>query len=228
MALTFLELTNDVLTRLNETPLTSTNFPTALGVYSDAKNYVNSSINRINREQFEWEFNHVTQDLTLVVGQSKYSFPADAKLVAFDSFVIKGNDALNVESQKLIVLDYEEYLEKYSDHEFRPTEYLDLPAYVVKRRDRSFTVTPPPDKAYVLRYEYYRLTSDLVDWDDETTIPDFMRWIILEGAMHQAYMFRGDLESAAMSDNMFRQGVKDLRVLSTNRYEYVRSGFKRG
>ena len=49
----FLSLTNSVLYRVNETPLTSSNFSTATGVHSDVKNAVNMSINDINTQTYE-------------------------------------------------------------------------------------------------------------------------------------------------------------------------------
>lgn len=67
MTFNYLELVNDVNRRLNEVPLTSSTFANAGGYYADAKGYINASINRINREEFEWPFNHVTQTQTLVV-----------------------------------------------------------------------------------------------------------------------------------------------------------------
>jgi len=223
MAYNYLELVNDVNKRLNEVPLTSSNFASASGYYADVKGYVNAALNRINREHFEWPFNHATTTQTLVIDQSKYSYPADAKIVAFDTFRLKGDDTLNVSSRRLKVMDYEEYLHNYPDYEFNPTDYQDQPEYVVRNRDLSFTIVPPPDQAYEVKYEYYRLPTDLSNWDDVPTVPEQFRWVILEGAMYHAYMFRGGLEEAAVSNQLFQAGMKDMRTLYINRYEYARS-----
>lgn len=223
MPYNYLELVNDVNRRLNEVPLTSSNFASAVGYYADVKGYVNSALNRINREEFEWPFNHTTRTETLVVDQTKYPYQADAKTVAFDTFLLRGNTSLNSSSRLLQTMDYEEYISKYADYEFNPADHHDTPLYVVRNRDLSFTIAPPPDQTYQIRYEYYRLPPDLSNWDDVPTVPEQFRWVILEGAMYHAYMFRGGLEEAAVSNQLFQAGIKDMTTLYINRYEYARS-----
>lgn len=219
----YLELVNDVNKRLNEVPLTSSNFASATGYYSDVKGYVNSALNRINREEFEWPFNHTTYTQQTVVDQSKYAYQSDAKSVAFDTFRLKGDTSLNVTSKRLRIMDYEEYLNKYADHEFNPADYHDSPQYIIRNRDLSFTIAPPPDQVYDVLYEYYKLPIDLVNWDDVPTVPEQFRWVILEGAMYHAYMFRGGIEEAAVSNQLFQAGIKDMRKIYINRHEYARS-----
>jgi len=219
----YLELVNDVHKRLNEVPLTSGNFASAAGVSADIKGYVNSSLNRINREEFEWPFNHVTNTVTLVVDQSKYSYPTDAKSVAFDTFRLKGDELLGSTSKRLSLLDYEELLQKYPDYEFNPTDHQNMPSSITRNRDLSYTVSPPPDAAYDIVYEYYRLPLDMTNWDDVPSVPEQFRWTILEGALYHAYMFRGGVEEASISNSLFQSGVKDMRKIYINRTEYVRS-----
>lgn len=223
MAYNYLELVNDVNRRLNEVPLTSSNFASATGYYSDVKGYVNSALNRVNREQFEWPFNHDTHTQTLIINQSRYAYQSDAKSVAFDTFRLKGSDTLNVSSKRLRIMDYEQYLNENPDQEFNPSDHADAPEYIIRNRDLSFTVSPPPDKAYEVVYEYYRLPIDLTNWDDVPTVPEQFRWVILEGAMYHAYMFRGAIEEAAVSNQLFQAGLKDMRTLYINRTEYARS-----
>lgn len=219
----FLGLVNDVNKRVNEVPLTSANFEAATGYASDVKGYVNAALNRINREEFEWPFNHVTYTQPLIEDQSKYPYQSDAKSVAYDTFRVKRNDLLNIRTRPLKTLDYEEYLHKFPDYEFSPTDTHGSPAYVVRNRDLSFTIVPPPDKTYDLVYEYYKFPLGLEGWDDVPTVPEQFRWIILEGAMYHAYMFRGGIEEASVSNQLFLAGIKDMRKIFINRFEYVRS-----
>jgi len=223
MAYNFLSLVNDVNQRLNEVPLTSSNFAGATGYYADAKGYVNSAINRINREEFEWPFNHVTKTQTLVVDQVRYPYESDAKSVAFDTFRLKGTEALNVNSRHLKTIDYEEVLQKYTDYEFNPTDYADTPQMVFRDRTLGFGIIPPADQAYDIVYEYYKLPVDLSNWDDVPTVPENFKWVILEGAMYHAYMFRGGIDEANISNQLFREGLKDMRKIYINRTEYARS-----
>jgi len=224
MAYDFLGLVNDVNRRLNEVELDSSNFATAVGFYSTAKDAVNAAIRQINYLEYEWPFNHVKFAETLIPEQAIYNYQTDAKSVAFDTFVLQGDEALNVESKRLQILDYEQYLQEFPEFETSPTEYKTIPDFVVRNRNLSYTLAPPPDKAYTVNYEYYKLPEDLVDWDDTTTIPDIFRWVILEGALYPAYTFRGALEEATLAEKTFLKGVEDMRKMYINRYEYVRSG----
>lgn len=223
MAYDFLTLVNEINKRVNEVPLTQAAFDTATGYYSDIKGYVNSALNRINREEFEWPFNHTTVTQPLTINQSKYAYPSDAKSVAFDTFRVKGDSVLNVESRRLRILDYEEYRTNCADFEFNPADHADAPRYVSRARDLAFYVSPPPDQAYDILYEYYKFPEDLVNWDDVPTIPAQFKWVIVEGAMYHAYMFRGGLEEATISNELFKTGLKDMRKIYINRTEYARS-----
>ena len=115
MAYNFLTLVNDINRRLNEVELSTTNFASATGFYSFAKDAVNASIRHINQEEFEWPWNHVEETEILLAGEVRYSMPYDAKTVNLNSFRIKRDSALNVETVKLNVLSYEEWLDKHAD-----------------------------------------------------------------------------------------------------------------
>ena len=224
MAYNFLGLVNDVNSRLNEVPLTSSNFASATGFYNQAKESVNSAIQDINQLQHEWTWNHVTQEETLTDGVTRYAFPSDAKVIDFDSFRIKRSGTFNNQTTKLKVLSYEEYLEKYVDQEYNPdTSLLDVPTYVFRAPGLEFGVVPAPKEDYTIVYEYYRNTVELINATDVPSIPEMFRNVITEGAMYYAYMFRGNEQSAAIAKAKFDQGIKSMRIMLINRYDYVRS-----
>ena len=222
MAYDFLGLVNDVNRRLNEVELTSANFAGALGYYAQAKDAVNSAIRHINFEQFEWPFNHVTQEEDLSAGVTRYPFPSDTKSVDMDTFRIKANSTFNNKTQKLKVLSYEEYLDKYVDQEYNST-VTEIPRYVFKTPDMGYGVSPAPNEDYEIVYEYYRVPVDLIEVTDVPSVPEVFRHVINDGAMYYAYMFRSDLEASQISLQRFQQGIKDMRTIYINRYDYVRS-----
>ena len=224
MAHNFLGLVNDINRRLNEVELTEANFPTAIGFYADAKNAVNAAIRDINYEQFEWPFNHVLQEDTMVVGVTRYSFPNDVKTVDLDTFRVKYDATLGNTSSKLSILSYEEYLDKYIDQEYNTSNASDgAPVAVFRTPSLQYGVVPLPDKAYNIAYEYYRLPVDLEDALDVPTIPEAFKHVINDGAMYYAYQFRGDLDAASLSSQKFNKDIKDMRSIFINRYEYLRS-----
>ena len=223
MAYNYLGLVNDINRRLNEVELSESNFAETTGFYSFAKDAVNASIRHINQEEFEWPFNHVEAEEQLSIGTVRYSLPYDCKTVNMNSFRIKRNDTLNVETIKLKVLNYEEYLDKYADSEYNSnTSTFSKPRFIVRTPSNELIVYPAPDKAYELVYEYYILGFDLESATDVPYIPEQYKYVITDGAMYYVYFFRSDLQAAQLALDKFIQGIKQLRSININRTEYIR------
>ena len=223
MAYNYLDLVNEINRRLNEVELTSTNFATATGFYSFIKDSVNSSIRHIHQEEFEWPWQHREENEILVAGVTRYSYPTEAKSINIDSFRIKRNDSLNISTQKLKVLDYEEYLDKWVDYEYNSsTGIRTTPRYVSRSPSRELLFVPTADKAYEIIYEYYATGVDLENHDDVPVIPEQYRYIIVDGAMYYVYQFRGDMQAANLGLQKFEQGIKQIRSININRTEYLR------
>lgn len=224
MAYNFLGLVNDVNRRLNEVALTSSNFSAATGFYSSAKDSINASIRSINQVAYEWPFNHVEQEETLTAGTTRYSYPSDCKTVDLESFRIKRNSTFGNATQKLSILSYEDYLNRYVDDEYNTSDtgIRALPRHVFRTPNQEYGVHPVPDKAYEIVYEYYRLPVDLQLYSDVPDIPEQFRYVIVDGAMYHSFLFRGNTQDAALIEEKFMEGIKDMRSLYINRYDYVR------
>jgi len=223
MAYNFLGLVNDVNKRLNEVELTEVTFSTATGYSSFVKDSINASLRHLNQEEFEWPFNHVEEEETLTAGTVRYSYPYDAKTINLNTFRIKRDDSLNVETRKLKPLNYEEYLDKYADYEYNSsTGIRSVPEYVVRAPSRELIFVPSPDKAYEVVYEYYTSGFDLINPLDVPNVPEEYRYVIVDGAMYYAYQFRSDLQAASLAFQKFQQGIKSLRSLHINRTDYIR------
>jgi len=112
MALTFLSLTNDVITRMNEVSLTSSDFSNARGVQVQCKNAVNEAIRYINQREFGYSFNHATNSSTLTAGVARYSLPTSTKSVDYSTARIKKDTDVNASGNNLKTLNYNEYIQK--------------------------------------------------------------------------------------------------------------------
>lgn len=224
MAYDYLGLVNDVNKRLNEVELTSSNFATVTGFYSAAKDAVNGALRHINQSTFEWPFNHVEQEDVLTAGEVRYGYPADAKTLDFDSFRIKRSASFGNDTRKLKLMAYEEYLENHVDAEYDTsnTGIRSIPRVVFRTPNQGYGVYPSPDNAYELVYEYYRLPVDMINATDVPSIPEQFRYVIVDGAMYFAYLFRGNTQDATLQFQKFEEGIKDMRTLYVNRYDYVR------
>lgn len=223
----FITLVNNALRRLNEVQIANdTQFLTVTGFHAHAKDAINNAIRDINAEEFQWPFNHVTQRQTLTPGVTRYPFPASMKVVDFDTFRMVRSDLLNVRSKYLPSLKYEDYIRYYRDKDLNyDTPDWSIPAWVFRTQENQLGVTPPPDKAYVIEYEYWRQPGMLVQPSDTTTIPQPFEYVIEEGAMKYLYMFRENLAAAQLADANFRAGIKNMRIMLINRDVNVTSTY---
>ena len=55
------------------------------------------------------------------------------------------------------------------------------------------------------------------------TVPEQFRHVIVNGAMHFAYMFRGESQESMLMQQKFETEIKQMRGLYINRYDYLRS-----
>lgn len=222
----FLTLVNEVNRRLNEVELTSSNFSTVSGFYDMTKDSVNASIRHINHEEFGWPFNHIEEEDILTAGVIRYAYPPEAKHIDMDSFRLKRNSSLGIDTRKLSAVDYKDYLKNEIDYEYNDsTTVRGVPQYISLAPSNEIIIFPTPDKAYELVYEYYRNPVDLSLYDDVPTIPREFKHIIVDGALYYAYQFRGDNQSSQMSQAKFMEGIKYMRSLYINKYDYVRSTY---
>ena len=221
MAYNYITLVNEVQRRLNEVELSTANFDTARGFHALSKDAINSSIRHINQEEFEWPWNHVEASEVLLADEARYSYPYDAKTINMNTFRIKRDADLNVDTIKLKILSYEEYLDKYADMEYN-SNLSSTPRYVVRTPSRELMFIPTPDKAYEVIYEYFTSSYDLQKYDDVPTTPEQYRHVVVDGAMYYAYVFRGDMQSANATVSKFEQGLKNMRSLNINRTNYLR------
>jgi hypothetical protein len=226
MAYDYLGLVNEVNRRLNEVELTTSTFNNAKGLYAQIKDAVNASLRDINQTHQEWPFNHVSQPLTLTKGVTRYAFPSNASTVDFESFRIKENATFGNNTVRLKPLNYDDYLQKYVEQEYKTDDSKqNIPEMVFQSPSLEFGMVPTPREAYELVYEYYSVPSDLVASTDVPTIPERFRHVIVEGAMYYAYMFRSNEQAAQIAKTKFDEGMKKMRILLINKNTYMRSTF---
>ena len=224
MAYTYLDITNEVIARMNEVALTSANFGSARGFQVQCKNAVNDAINYVNQREFGWPFTHSTQTQTLVAGQTRYTIPADTQSIDYDTFRISKDDTLGVSGITLRILDYKEYTQKYIDQE-TTSDVGAVPIYVFRTPDNNYGLYPYPDKAYELKYEYFQKPTALSAHGDVPTIPEQFRQVIVDGATAYAYQYRGEAQQYGINFARFEDGIKQMQTILLNRADYVRSTY---
>ena len=225
MAYNYLGLTNEVLARMNEVELTTSNFVSgARGFQVQCKNAVNDAINYINQREFGWPFSHATKTQTLVADQTRYTIPTDAIHVDYETFRISKDNTLGVAGTTLRVLDYKEYVDRFIDQE-TTSDVGGVPIYVFRTPDNNYGLYPYPDKAYTLKYEHFNKPTALSAATDAPTIPEQFRQVIVDGATAYAYQYRGEAQQYGINFARFEDGIKHMQTILLNRTDYVRSTY---
>jgi hypothetical protein len=221
---TYLSLTNELLRRINEVTLDSTEFPDARNIQALAKDSINSSIREILQSAQEWPFTLTTYTQVLTIGTGVYSFQTDASSVDWESFYLKIETTANNTPAKLSVMPYAAYLSTARSTEDQTgTGGYGVPIAVYQTQELKFGVTPKPDVAYSIEYKYWSFPSDLSLYTDEAIIPSRFNTVIIDGALMYLMYFRSNEQSAALHKEKFDQGIKLMRRLLMDEQLYMRS-----
>lgn len=226
MAVTYVQLVNELLRRMNEVALDTAGdgFSSVKGVHALAKDAVNNSIREILQHNQEWPFTLTTYTETLVSGTGTYSFQSDMNSVDWESFYLKRLSSAENEPHRMATLSYHDYLRYH-----RPQEDTSgsggytAPLKVYKTQGTSFGVTPIPDAAYEVEYKYFSFPSDLSLYTDTTVIPDRFRYVIIDGAMMYMMRFRSNDQQGEIHRAKFDKGINDMRRLLLDEPDYLSS-----
>ena len=225
MAYDYLGITNEVLARMNEVQLTSSNFSSARGFQIQCQNAVNDAINYINQREFGWPFSHNTNTQTLSADTTRYTIPSGTQHVDYETFRISKSDSLGVAGTTLKVLDYKEYVDRFIDQE-TTSDVGGVPTYVIRTPDNNYALYPYPDKAYTLKYEYYSKPTLLSAHSDAPAVPEQFRQVIVDGATAYGYQYRGEAQQYGINFARFEEGIKQMQSLLLNRnVSYIRSTY---
>lgn len=211
---TFVQLTNELLRRLNEVPLDTAGdgFDTVRNVQSAAKDAINSSLREIYQNGQEWPFLRNTYTQTLTAGTREYNLPSGYSSVDWETFYIKKLSSKSNSPKVLRPISYEEYLTKY-----RPLDDngdasgITTPEIVYQTFGDTFGVTPVPDAAYEVEYIYWNIPSSLSAYDDTCVIPERFNHVIIDGAMAYMMYFRSNEQSANMHQQKFDSGIRSMK-----------------
>ena len=223
MAYTFFTVTNETLRRINEVEMTASNFSAAKGVQALVKDAINNSQRDIFTRDREWSFAYGSTSQTLTAGTNEYAVTTGFMSVDIDTVLIDRNDTLNVEEKRLIPLTYDEYIDKHKARdEQRNSGDYDTPIYVYLTPDYKLGVSPTPDKAYALKYTYYKSPTELETSDSVPEVPSQYKNTLIDGALYHLYMMRDNIEQADRSARAFEEGIDYMRSTLINRYIRMR------
>ena len=225
---TFLDITNELLRRLNEVVIDQSDFLTVRNVQALAKDAVNSSVRKVIQSAQEWPFTLTTYEQAMTAGTSTYDFPADMSSVDWDSFYIKQLASKLNTPRKMTVIPYTEYLETYrpgDDTGNTDGNGIGVPLRIYQTQEEKFGATPIPDDSYVIEYKYWIIPSSMTAFDDVCIVPDRFIHVVVDGAMMYMMRFRSNDQSAQIHQNDFVEGIKMMRRILVDDNLSIRSTY---
>lgn len=221
MGSTFLTLTNKVLQKINEVPLTSSTFSGRQGVFKLAQDSINEALQTINQKAFEWPFNKASGSQTLTAGVQLYSLPSGFKTIDWDTFYLQKDTNLEVEGRPLQFISFDEWHTRYRSSDEDILDEINnqgntgtfIPTFVFESPDQEFGVSVPPNAAYTISFDYWAIPSDLVNHDDEATVPSHFDNVIVQGAMQTIHRMRDNEESARAANARFTESLNNMARL---------------
>lgn len=126
----------------------------------------------------------------------------------------------------LEIMDYDQYRKCHLENDrntVNPDQY-GKPERVVRTLDNNFILTPKPDKVYPVVYEGFLIPAELSAHDDTISVPDNFIQLIVDKALHYAYMFRDNLEQADYAQDRYEDNVNKARRILINKPIYMRHG----
>lgn len=211
---TYLALTNELLRRLNQTTVSEADFPSVRSIQATAKDCIRAAVAEISAKEKEWPFQYMSGTQLLVVGQNEYSLPVDCKSPDWESFYIQKDDILGVTTQSLRMISRDEWLQKYRSIDYDNPDGIEPPRYVFDSSVggvRGFGVTPIPDQAYTVKFEYYALETELSAYSDEVRIPKQYDFVILNGALKHFYMSKDNTQQGQVWMGEFDKTLNQMR-----------------
>lgn len=157
-----------------------------------------------------------------VTGSSTFTFPISSTLVSPATGTITALSE-NVLQSKLQIKDWEQYAgQKYwdTDQNTDSTGYS-LPLYIVRKPDNNLYFGPPADRVYTVYYEGFTLPNALSVYSDTSPIPKAFDQVIVDKALHYAYMFRDNADEAAIVEQRYKDNITKMRRILIPQAKYA-------
>ena len=237
MAITYLELTNELLRELNEVPLESGNFSTAIGVQAHVKDSINKAYFDIINQEPQWPFLAAAESgdvdpmygnvyVETVAGQRWYELkPSSDSLlddygsVDWDNFYlttvgVAGETAPYVGRNLRFTTteewkDFRRVSENLDDAD---TQNYGEPDRIIRSPDaRKLGLSPIPDKVYRVWFYAYDLPTKLTSFGDQLVFPDMYSTVLLARARYYIHQFKDNPQAAAFALDDYKKGLRSMR-----------------
>ena len=234
MATTYLELTNEVLRELNEIPLTSANFTSAVGLQQFVKDSINKSIFDIANEEPQLPFLAVGESgetdpfygnvtVASVAGTRWYELKASSSSLKDDYASIDWDDfyltTINVSGETapfvskglgfLSLADWKRYYRDSENVDDADAQSYGEPSRVIKSPDgRKFGLSPIPDKVYNIHFYAFDKPTKLSAHGDTVVFPEQYTNIITARTRYYIWQFKESPQQAAFAMDDYKKAMR--------------------
>ena len=237
MATTYLDITNEVLRELNEIPLTSANFASAIGLQQFVKDAVNKAIFDVATQEPQLPFfatgesgatdpfyGNVT--VATVAGTRWYELKASSSSVADDYGSIDWDDfyltTINVSGESapyvskglrfLNLADCKRYYRDSENLDDADSQAYGEPIHVIKSPDsRKFGLSPIPDKVYNVHFYAFDKPTKLSAHDDTIVFPEQYSNVITSKVRYYVWQFKESPQQAAFAMDDYKKAIKHMK-----------------
>lgn len=223
---TYMEIVNKVIKRTNEVQTDATNFASVIGVQAAIKDSVIDSLDKIYQKKYKWPFLATEHTQVLTPGVQTYDWEEDFLSADWTSFYIQKSQPLNVSTHNLEFIEREEWYRYYRSTDLNyDSPEGNMPRFVFSGHMDGYGVSPRPDRAYTLRYNYFRNPERPVLFDDVIDLPTEYEYLLIQGGLMHMYLFYDNNERSAIAEKRFDDGLKDMtQVLIGNNLDHVYAG----
>jgi hypothetical protein len=238
MAATFLEVTNEVLREMNEVPLTSSDFSSAVGIQQHVKDCVNRAYLDIVNEEPQWPFlatalsgatdpNYGNASVETVAGTRWYtikpsstSLTTDYGYIDWDNFYLTtigvSGESAPYTARNLrftSIEEWKDYFRLSENKDDADTQNYGVPNRVIKSPDnRSFGLSPIPDKVYKVWFYAYDLPTELSAYGDEIVFPNIYKPVLIARTRYYVYQFKENPQMSSFSLEDYKRGLKLMKL----------------
>ena len=225
MSTTYLDLTNELLRKFGGVQIAEVDFLSVRNTQANAKDFIKRAIDIIHTHHYRWPFNSLVHTQVLTIGENEYSWPSSFRVPDWESFYIVKDDALSSITTPLKSIHRKEWQDngRSSDYDAGSTG-RGLPLKVFKSQGQGFGLTPSPDKAYSVKFNYFRTTPVLTNATDESLIPTDWDHVIIAHASVLMYAFRNNPEERQIQADEAKTLLGQMRSMLVNENENVTSG----
>jgi hypothetical protein len=237
MATSYLDLTNELLRELNEVPLDSSNFVSAIGVQGHVKDSINKAYFDIINQEPQWPFLSAGESgeidpmygnvyVETVIGQRYYelkpssdSITTDYGSIDWDNFYLTTvgvtNETAPYVGRNLRYTTTEEWksFRRVSENlDDADAQTFGEPDRVIRSPDaRKFGLSPIPDKVYRIWFYAWNLPTKLVAYSDEIIFPEMYSTVLLARARYYMHQFKDNPQAASFAADDYKKGLRSMR-----------------